>query len=156
MGKRASQAVLDALGGSSRTRIDRSIIVDLKSVKNATELEGFRAAHVRDGAALASYFAWLEEALARGEKVSEARGADELEACRRKLEHFRGLSFTTISSTGPNGAIIHYSPDPQSCPDIDPKQMYLWCVCCGSVPYLLLTRPHAATRAASSPMARRT
>ena len=148
MGKRASQAVLDALGGSSRTRIDRSIIVDLKSVKNATELDGFRAAHVRDGAALASYFAWLEEAL--------ARGADELEACRRKLEHFRGLSFTTISSTGPNGAIIHYSPDPQSCPDIDPKQMYLWCVCCGSVSYLLLTRPDAATRAASSPMARRT
>ncbi|CEH13985.1 creatinase aminopeptidase [Ceraceosorus bombacis] len=125
IGKRASQAVQVALGGADRVKVDRSIIVDLKSVKNAVELDGFRACHVRDGAALASYFAWLEQAVTSGEKVSEARGADELENARRRLDMFRGLSFTTISSTGPNGAIIHYSPDPANCPDIDPSKLYL-------------------------------
>lgn len=40
----------------------------------------------------------------------------------RKQEHFRGLSFTTISSTGPNAAIIHYSPDAEDCATIDPNQ----------------------------------
>ena len=36
---------------------------------------------------------------------------------------FKGLSFTTISSTGPNGAIIHYSPQHDDCAVIDPKQV---------------------------------
>lgn len=38
-----------------------------------------------------------------------------------KQDLFRGLSFTTISSTGSNAAIIHYSPDPESCATIDPS-----------------------------------
>lgn len=125
IGKRASLAVQQALGGEDKVMIDRSIIGDQRSVKNETEIEGFRACHIRDGAALASYFAWLEERLNKGESITESQAADELESCRQKLEHFRGLSFTTISSTGPNGAIIHYSPDPKTCPAIDPKQIYL-------------------------------
>lgn len=32
------------------------------------------------------------------------------------------MSFTTISSTGPNAAIIHYSPDPEDCSVIDINQ----------------------------------
>ncbi len=35
------------------------------------------------------------------------------------------LSFDTISSTGPNGAIIHYKPEKGSCSLIDPAHMYL-------------------------------
>jgi len=44
---------------------------------------------------------------------------------RRELDLFQGLSFTTISSTGPNGAIIHYSPDPADCAVIQKDQIYL-------------------------------
>ena len=40
-------------------------------------------------------------------------------------QHFRGLSFPTISSVGPNGAIIHYNPEPETCAELDPNQMYL-------------------------------
>jgi Xaa-Pro aminopeptidase len=57
-------------------------VTELKAVKNATELDGFRKSHVRDGAALARYFAWLEERLEAGAEVSESAGADVLEKYR--------------------------------------------------------------------------
>ncbi|PWN52585.1 putative aminopeptidase P, cytoplasmic [Violaceomyces palustris] len=125
IGKRASLAVQEALGGASKVEIGRSIVVDQKSIKNEVELEGFRQCHIRDGAALASYFAWLEEKLGEGQKVTESEGSDQLSKFRAQQDMFRGESFTTISSTGPNGAIIHYSPDPNSCPAIDPNEIYL-------------------------------
>lgn len=42
------------------------------------------------------------------------------------LQHFRGLSFPTISSVGPNAAIIHYAPDPKTCSEFDVDQIYLF------------------------------
>lgn len=62
--------------------IARSPIADLKAIKNETELEGFRQSHIRDGAALARYFAWLEEQLNNGVELNESQGADKLEAFR--------------------------------------------------------------------------
>lgn len=125
IGKSASLAVQEALGGASKVEIVRSIVGDQKSIKNEVELQGFRESHIRDGAALCQYFAWLEEQLHAGNKVTESQGADKLSEYRQSLDHFRGESFTTISSTGPNGAIIHYSPDPSSCPAIDVNEIYL-------------------------------
>ncbi|KAL6542239.1 actin patch protein [Orobanche minor] len=40
--------------------------------------------------------------------------------------HFTGLSFPTISSVGPNGAVIHYSPEAETCAELDPNSMYLF------------------------------
>jgi Xaa-Pro aminopeptidase len=54
----------------------------MKAIKNATELEGFRQSHVRDGSALARYFAWLEEQLNNGVEINESQGADQLEKFR--------------------------------------------------------------------------
>ncbi|SOV06865.1 probable aminopeptidase P, cytoplasmic [Ustilago sp. UG-2017a] len=125
IGKSASLAVQEALGGAGKVEIVRSIVGDQKSIKNEVELQGFRQSHIRDGVALCQYFAWLEEQLHAGKKVTESEGADKLSFYRQSLEHFRGESFTTISSTGPNGAIIHYSPDPASCPAIDVDEIYL-------------------------------
>src|SRR5205809_7003913 len=103
-----------------------------------------RAWHIRDGAALIEYFAWLEEELiAGGAKLDEVEAADKLEEIRslvihypknftwqvltivRKHKHFVGLSFDTISSTGPNAAVIHYKPERGNCSLIDPKAIYL-------------------------------
>ncbi|KAG5458769.1 MAG: peptidase M24, structural domain-containing protein [Olpidium bornovanus] len=93
-----------------------------KAIKNETELEGIRRAHLRDAAALVSYFAWLEdELLQKGNtSISEADGADKLEEFRAQQHDFVGLSFDTISSTGPNGAIIHYKPERGQCDIIRP------------------------------------
>ncbi|KAL9709797.1 hypothetical protein Ac2012v2_006851 [Leucoagaricus gongylophorus] len=124
IGERASLAVAEAIG-KDHYFIARTPSTDLKSIKNATELEGFRQSHIRDGVALARYFAWLEEQLNNGVVLNESQGADQLEKFRSELDLFQGLSFTTISSTGPNGAIIHYSPDPVDCAIIDKNQIYL-------------------------------
>ncbi|PFH45881.1 hypothetical protein AMATHDRAFT_70981 [Amanita thiersii Skay4041] len=124
LGDKASLAVAEAIG-HGKYIVMRSPITDLKAIKNETELEGFRQCHIRDGAALARYFAWLEEQLNNGVELTESQGADKLEQFRSELDLFRGLSFSTISSTGPNGAIIHYSPDPADCAVIKKEQIYL-------------------------------
>lgn len=59
-----------------------SPVAALKAIKNSTELEGFRQSHIRDGAALARYFAWLEEQLQAGVELNESQGADKLEEFR--------------------------------------------------------------------------
>ena len=78
-----------------------------KACKNQTELDGIRAAHVRDGLALTRFLAWLSREGTSG-NVSEKSAADRLEASPREGEYIRGLSFPTISGTGSNGAIVHY------------------------------------------------
>jgi Xaa-Pro aminopeptidase len=121
---KTSLAIAEAVGHDN-ILIIQSPVEDLKAIKNETEMEGFRQSHIRDGAALARYFAWLEEKLEDGVEVNESQGADKLEQFRSELELFRGPSFATISSTGPNGAIIHYSPDPTDCAIIKKDQIYL-------------------------------
>ncbi|KAG1141551.1 hypothetical protein G6F38_008344 [Rhizopus arrhizus] len=104
---------------------ERSFITDAKAIKTKEELDGMRACHIRDGAALVQYFAWLEQKLLAGEKIDEVESSDRLEQFRAAQEHYVGLSFATISSTGPNGAIIHYKPEKETCKVIDPNAIYL-------------------------------
>ncbi|KAJ1342840.1 hypothetical protein BSLG_002499, partial [Batrachochytrium salamandrivorans] len=111
------------------TEVDGFIFVQVltsKAIKTEAELEGFRQSHIRDAAALCRYFAWLENELVNKKScITEADGADVLEKFRSELPNFVGLSFDTISSTGPNGAIIHYKPEHGSCANIDVNQLYL-------------------------------
>lgn len=126
LSNKASWALSLNLGGEDQVEETRSPIADAKAVKNETELEGMRACHIRDGAALTEYFAWLENELVNKKTVlDEVDGADKLEQIRSKHDLFAGLSFDTISSTGPNGAVIHYKPEKGSCSIIDPKAIYL-------------------------------
>ncbi|KAK0384781.1 hypothetical protein NLU13_7259 [Sarocladium strictum] len=123
---KASWALKLALGGDDAVEDIRSPIGDAKAIKNETEIAGMRACHVRDGAALIEYFAWLEEQLiAKKAHLDEVDGADKLQEIREKQKHFVGLSFRTISSTGANAAVIHYSPKKESCAVIDPEAIYL-------------------------------
>lgn len=62
--------------------ISPSPVADFKGVKNETELEGFRHCHIRDGVALARYFAWLEEQLEKGVEMNECQVAEKLEQFR--------------------------------------------------------------------------
>ncbi|KAL9538027.1 hypothetical protein MBANPS3_011252 [Mucor bainieri] len=111
--------------GETNVLEERSFITDAKAIKTKEELQGMRDCHLRDGAALVHYFAWLEKKLLAGEKLSEVEAADRLEQFRAVQEHYVGLSFATISSTGSNGAIIHYKPEPETCKVIDPDNIYL-------------------------------
>lgn len=123
---KASWALSLELGGEDVVEELRSPVGDAKAIKNKTELEGMRACHVRDGAALSEYFAWLEEELlGKGTVLDEVQAADKLESIRATKHNFAGLSFDTISSTGPNAAVIHYKPEPGNCSTIDPQAIYL-------------------------------
>ncbi|KAJ3352842.1 hypothetical protein HDU91_005965 [Kappamyces sp. JEL0680] len=125
--QKCSLALLEALGTENSYVCAKSPIQMAKAIKNAVELQGFRDCHERDAAALCRYFAWLESELVdkKNTTLTEAAAADKLEAFRAELSGFMGLSFDTISSTGPNGAIIHYKPDHGKCATIDVKQIYL-------------------------------
>lgn len=101
LSNRASWALQIALGGTDVVEEVRSPVCDAKAIKNDVELEGMRACHIRDGAALVEYFAWLEDRLLDGEQLSEADAAAELERIRSKMKNHVGPSFSTISSTGP-------------------------------------------------------
>ena len=80
---KASWALNQSLGGEEKVEEARSPIGDAKAIKNEVELEGMRACHIRDGAALIEYFAWLEDQLVNKDaKIDEVNGADQLEAFR--------------------------------------------------------------------------
>nr|XP_018915688.1 PREDICTED: xaa-Pro aminopeptidase 1-like isoform X1 [Bemisia tabaci] len=97
----------------------------MKAKKNPVEVNGLINAHIKDAAALCCYFDWLEKELKKGNKVTEISGATKLEEFRREHEDFVDLSFSTISSSGPHGAIIHYSPTPETDRLITTEELYL-------------------------------
>ncbi|WP_105101896.1 aminopeptidase P family protein [Microbulbifer pacificus] len=107
---------------------ERDPITLAKARKNAVELEGSRAAHIRDGAALCEFLAELPAAVAGGAHDS---GFGELEAVnllrgKRELrEGFTDDSFDSISGYRGNGAIVHYRVSPQSSLPMRAEGIYL-------------------------------
>lgn len=144
---KAFGAALDALGAQRRTvRFDRDRVPSWverrlkaagarlayemgpcilpKAVKNPVELDGMRAAHRRDGAAVTRFLAWLATHAAAG-GITESVAADRLEAFRRRGEYFQGLSFSTISAAAANGAVVHYRVTPETDRLLPPGSLYL-------------------------------
>ncbi|WP_316014796.1 aminopeptidase P family protein [Roseobacter sp. HKCCA0434] len=101
----APVALADAL--SHVELIDFEPVHRPKARKNDAEIAGSRAAHRRDGAAMAGFLHWLAEEGPTG-RLTEIAIAKELESRRRTANELRDISFETISGSGPNGAIVHY------------------------------------------------
>lgn len=118
-------ALVQAAGGPDRVLVKTSPVELEKAIKNVVEQEGFRQCHIRDGAAVVSYLAWLEDQLHQGKRVNECEGADKLLQFRLQQQYCQGVSFDTISGYGPNGAIIHYKPEPETCAQIGTDSLYL-------------------------------
>ena len=78
-----------------------------KAIKTAAEINGSRAAHIRDGVAVVRFLAWFDAATDGG-SCDEITAVKKLEAFRRDTGALKELSFATISGSGPNGAIVHY------------------------------------------------
>jgi Xaa-Pro aminopeptidase len=96
----------------------------MKARKNQTEILGSRAAHLRDGVAMARFFAWLEQAVPEG-GVTEVGAAAKLSGLRAQGEHFRGESFESIVGYREHGAIIHYAADEASDAELEPDGILL-------------------------------
>jgi len=95
-----------------------------KARKTQVEVEGVRAAHLRDGAALTRFLAWLSSEAPKGE-LTEVTAANQLSAFRAENDLYLGPSFPTISGAGKNGAIVHYQATKESAAFLKPKTIYL-------------------------------
>ncbi|MDH3241818.1 MAG: aminopeptidase P family protein [Alphaproteobacteria bacterium] len=95
-----------------------------KAAKNRVELKGIRAAHLRDGAALTRFLAWFDGEAPKG-RLTEVQAAAKVDAFRAANDLFQGLSFPTISGSGPNGAIVHYRATAASDRRIRPGDVFL-------------------------------
>ena len=119
----ANEWLLQRLDGAQIVRAETPVS-RMKARKNATELAGIRAAHVRDGVAMVRFLHWLEENVATGQ-LTEMSAATRLQEFRAEGEHFQGLSFPTIAGYAAHGAIIHYSVDVHSDVALKPKGLFL-------------------------------
>jgi Xaa-Pro aminopeptidase len=95
-----------------------------KACKTAAELDGTRAAHRRDGAAVSKFLAWLDGHAAKG-GIDELAAVEKLQGFRRLSNDLRDLSFSTISGAGSNGAIVHYRVTPETNKPLQPGTLYL-------------------------------
>ncbi|HLT78442.1 MAG TPA: aminopeptidase P family protein [Ferrovibrio sp.] len=109
--------------GATLLRADDPCLLP-KACKTEAELEGTRAAHRRDGAAVTRFLAWLDANAPSGQ-VDEIAAAVKLQSFRQLANELRDLSFTTISGAGPNGAIVHYRVTPETNRRLEPGSLYL-------------------------------
>ncbi|KAI3352959.1 hypothetical protein L3Q82_019532 [Scortum barcoo] len=121
---KASCALTQVIPKAHRTPIPYTPLCLAKAVKNATEIRGMKMAHIKDAVALCELFAWLEKEIPKG-TVTEISAADKAEELRSQQKDFVGLSFPTISSVGPNGAVIHYRPLPETNRTLSMNEVYL-------------------------------
>ena len=123
--KRTNVAIYNALPKSSILIEGTSPANHLKSIKNETEIKGFRNAVLKDGIAMTKFYFWLEKMLKAGEKVTELSAAAKLTALRSEQPQYVMDSFASISSYGPHGAVVHYSPTPETDTELKTDSLYL-------------------------------
>ena len=93
-----------------------------KARKNATERDGMRSAHRRDGIAVCRFLCWVESAAGRQTEMSAVAA---LRAFRSADPSFLGDSFDAISGAGEHGAVIHYRATPETDRHIGERELFL-------------------------------
>lgn len=101
-----------------------SPVLTTKAIKDETEQQVLRDAHVRDAVAVIQLLMWLEKAVPQG-KETELTASEYVNMCRSKQKDSRGPSFETISASGPNAALAHYSPTKETSRKLTVDEMYL-------------------------------
>ncbi len=107
--KKCSCSFLESLKKDKNTD-ETDITTSLKTRKNPVEMEGMRRAHFLDGVAFANFMASLDPL----GSYTELEIAHRLEDERKKMEGYLGPSFEPISAFNEHGAVVHYSPSPES------------------------------------------
>ena len=96
----------------------------LKSQKNTVEINNTKKIHEYDGAALTKFLFWVQNNFKKA-KITEMTAQKKLFNFRKKFKKFKNLSFPTISSTGPNGAIVHYNASKKTNRVLKKNSIYL-------------------------------
>ncbi|MXQ10140.1 aminopeptidase P family protein [Microvirga makkahensis] len=113
---------IEAAGGTADVGADPISL--MKAVKNNAEIAGSRAAHLRDGVAMARFLAWLDREALQG-RLTEIDAVEKLERLRVETGALKNISFPSISGAGPNAALPHYRVTASSNRRIEKDQIFL-------------------------------
>lgn len=102
----------------------KSTIPVMKAVKNATEIEGYHRAMLRDGVAMVKFLKWLKPAVEAGGQT-EMSIDKKLTSLRAEQNLFRDISFDTIAGYQAHGAIVHYEATPETDAPLLPEGLIL-------------------------------
>lgn len=95
-----------------------------KQIKNETEITLARKFHVADAVSVIRFIRYIKDAVNK-EELTECDAAAYIDRLRSENEGYTDLSFETICAYGPNGAIIHYAPEENSCAALKPEGFLL-------------------------------
>ncbi len=98
--------------------------ISMKAMKNETEIENIRKAHVKDAVAHTKFMYWLKTTVGK-EEITELSASDKLESLRAEQEHFLWPSFAPISAFGSNAAMCHYSSSKETNVALTEGSLYL-------------------------------
>jgi len=101
---------VSCITGSARCVVLPSFVEEQKAIKNETEIQGFRSAYLKDGAAMCRWFAWLDQKIRDGFEVTEWEASEKLNDFRREMPLYMGLADESVSATGPNAGELICSP----------------------------------------------
>ena len=96
----------------------------MRAIKNETEIENTKLAHIRDGVAVTKFIYYIKNNIGK-RPLSELDAADIILGFRREQEDFLGVSFDTIAGYGGNAAMMHYTATPESYADLEPHGFLL-------------------------------
>lgn len=102
---------------------ERNPSVKMKAIKNPTEIENTRKAHIKDGLAVTRFIHYIKEQAGNG--ITEYQAAEYLDSLRKNTEGCFDLSFETISAYGSNAAMMHYSADKEASAVLEKKGFLL-------------------------------
>ncbi len=123
-GSKLNRALYEAIPQSCKKIDKQTPIVLLKARKNNVELDGERAAMIKDGVALTRFFMWVEQAVAK-DNLTEYDLGLKLKGFRAEQENFVEESFGSIVGYQGNGAIVHYEAPEQGSALVKPTGMLL-------------------------------
>lgn len=121
---RVSQHIVNSLKKHIKIHSSPGPIPQVKAIKNKTEIQGFRSAHIRDGIAMVKFLCWLHRSPKKGD-ITELSAAAKLAEFRAANSLFRGPSFQTISACNEHSAIVHYGASPDTDKPLHRTDIYL-------------------------------
>ena len=122
--KKASFAVCESIDASCRIIDEMNPCATMKAVKNATEIENMRRAHLKDGIAVTKFMYWLKHTIGTCD-MTEMTAAHKIEELRAEQGNYIEPSFVTIAAYKENAAMCHYHPSDEVCKKLKPEGLLL-------------------------------
>ena len=114
----------------SRIVEEESPVKRMKTVKNATEIAGFKSAMLKDGIAMVKFLCWLDGLTGNSGQsglsgITEISVDRKLTALRAEQPLYRDISFDTIAGYGVHAAIVHYEATAETDIPLEPHGLLL-------------------------------